>query len=417
MKHLIIGNGVAGTTAAQNIRRFEEAADITVISEEAMPFYSRIRLPEFISGSLDEKKLLLHGDLWYEDNRINLITNKKAVSIEHAGKQVVLDGDARIPYDKLLVATGGKSIIPPIRGIDRKGIFTLRTIDDARRIKEFAEKIISVIILGGGVLGLDLGNALRKLGKSVTFIEYFDRLLPRQIDPAGSAVLVDKLKALGMTFVLGAKAEETLGIEAFEKIRLHDGSLISGQMLLISAGMAPDISLFKDLNIPLRRGVPVNDRMETELADIYAAGDAAEHGQKIYGIWPAAEKQGEVAGVNMAGGNAIYSGTTPSNSVSVAGIELFSAGEIDAECQLPSFAYEDRDSGIYRKIVVRDDTVAGCILCGDTTGKREVIAAIQGKRHVRDIQETIDKLKLTWSSVPNKVSPSKSGLKTPKPPV
>jgi nitrite reductase (NADH) large subunit len=415
MKHLIIGNGVAGTTAALNIRRFEKAADITIVSEEGMPFYSRIRLPEFISGTLDEKKLIIHGDLWYENNRINLITNKKVVSIEHTGRQVVLEGDMRLSYDKLLVATGGKSFVPPVRSIDRRGIFTLRNLDDARRIREYAENGLSVIILGGGVLGIDLGDALRKLGKSVTFIEYFDRLLPRQIDPAGSAILVHSLKTLGMAFVLGARAKETLGTAAFEGIVLQDGSIINAQMLLVSAGMAPEVSLFKDLNIPERRGVPVNDRMETELTDIYAAGDVAEHKERIYGIWPAAEKQGEVAGVNMAGGSAIYGGTTLSNSVSVAGIEIFSAGEIDADYRLPSLAYEDRESGIYRKIVVRDDRVAGCIFCGDSTGKKEMMAAIQEKRHVRDIQETIDKLRLTWSPAPKKISPPKSGGKTSRP--
>ena len=398
MKHLIIGNGVAGTTAALNIRRFEEAAEITIVTGEAMPFYSRIRLPEFISGSLEESKLVIYKDAWYEDNRINLISNKKAVSIDHDAKQVVIEGDVLVPYDKLLVATGGKSAIPPIRGLDRRGVFTLRTIEDARKIREYAENVLSVIVLGGGVLGLDLGNALRKLDKSVTFIECADRLLPRQIDPAGSAVLVGKLKSLGMNFTLGAKAKEAFGKEAFEGIRLNDDSLISGQMLLVSAGMFPDVSLFKGLDLPPRRGIPVNDRMETVMPDVYAAGDAAEHDRKIYGIWPAAEKQGETAGVNMAGGNTLYSGTIPSNFVSVAGIDLFSAGEIDAENRLASYVYEDRDSGVYRKIVVLDDSIAGCILCGDTAGRREINAAIQEKRPIREMQETIERLNLTPTS-------------------
>lgn len=393
---------MAGTTAAQNIRRFDETADITIITEEGTPFYSRIRLPEFIAGTLEEKKLIIHKDIWYEENRINIVTNKKVISIDPAARQVLIEEDLCLPYDRLLVATGGRAAILPINGIDRNGVFTLRTIADARKIREYAEKIKTAIIVGGGVLGLETGNALRKLGKKVTFIEFLDRLLPRQLDPEGSVVLMNKLEELGMEFKLGAGTEKIIGAGRVEGVGLRDGTTIKGRMVIISAGMIPEVSLFRELDVPLQKGIPVNDRMETPLADIFAAGDVAEHEQKVCGVWPAAEKQGEVAGVNMAGGSAVYAGTTPAYSVKVAGIDIFSAGDIDSGRLLPSYVHMDKENGVYRKIVIRDNSIAGCILSGDTTAGKDVVTAIREKLPVRDFMKTIEKLDMTMTSAKDK---------------
>jgi nitrite reductase (NADH) large subunit len=400
MRHLIIGNGVAGTTAAENIRQTDGSAEITAVTEELLPFYSRIRLPEFISGSLEEKKMIIHNNSWYQENRIVLISGRKALAVDSNRKLVRVEGNTSLPYDRLLVATGGRAFIPPIPGINRAGVFTLRSMADARRIRDYAEKAGSVLVLGSGVLGLDIGNALRKLGKKITFIECADRLLPRQLDPEGAAILLEKLRALGMDFVMSVKVEEIDGEDSFGSVILDNGSSIAGQMMIISAGMAPDITLFGDLGIKLGRGVPVNDRMETEIPGIFAAGDVAEHEQKVYGIWPAAEEQGKTAGINMAGGSELYRGTTPSNYLSVAGMDIFSAGDIDAENLFPSFAYKDTRSGIYRKLVVRDDAITGGILCGDTKGRKEIISAIQSKRPAGDLLQTLERPDMPWSQIP-----------------
>ena len=397
MKYLIIGNGVAGATAAQNIRKFDKVGEITVITEENFPFYSRMRLPEYLSREIDEKKLMLHDDSWYERNSITLITNKKVESIDHVTKYVSLDGNARIAYDKLLVATGSRASVPQLIGVEKQGVFTLRTIADAQRIREYAERAVNIIILGGGVLGLEIGNALRNPGKTVTFVEYFPRLLPRQLDIEGSRIFREKLESYGLRFILDARAREVVGKDAVEGLMLQDGSMVRGQMLIISAGIIPNTYLFSNTGISLGKGVPVNDLMEVELPDIYAAGDAAEHHGMVYGIWPAAEKQGEVAGINMAGGNSTYRGSTPSHSITVAGTEVISAGEIDVDGKLPSLLFKDREKGIYKKIVVMDDRVAGCILCGDTTGKKEIVSSVKEHRHVKEMHESLSRYNLAWT--------------------
>jgi nitrite reductase (NADH) large subunit len=392
MEHVIIGNGVAGVSAAQAIRDADGAAGITVVTEEDLPFYSRIRLPEFISGAIDEQKLVIHKEAWYDEYRIGLMRNRTVSSIDPAQKEISLGNDTRLPYDRLLIATGGRAMALPLPGIEKEGVFTLRNIQDARRIRAYAQDSPSAIIIGGGVLGLEIANALTKLGKEVTVIEVFDRLLPRQMDVEGASVLKTRLEASGMRFIMGVRTEEVLGGSLAEGVRLCKGVAVTGRLIIVSAGMKPEISLFSRLPACEGKGIPVNDRMETALSGIYAAGDAAEHRQRIYGIWPAAERQGQVAGMNMAGRSETYEGTTMSHFLSVAGIDLFSAGEIDAEGRLPSFAYENRLGGIYRKLVVKDNKVAGAILCGDTTGRKEVIKAIHEGQPVSELTATIESL-------------------------
>ncbi len=217
------------------------------------------------------------------------------------------------------------------------------------------------------------------------------------MDIEGSHIFREKLESYGLRFILDARAEEVLGNDTVEGLMLLDGRSVKGQMLILSAGIIPEISLFSKTGIALGKGVPVNDRMETELPYVYAAGDVAEYHGTIYGIWPAAEKQGEVAGINMAGGNTTYSGTTPSHSITVAGIDVLSAGEIDVDGKLPSLVYKDKEKGIYKKIVVRDNCVAGCIFCGDTTGRKEVVSAVSERRPVSDMQESFGRLNLKWT--------------------
>ena len=397
MKYVIIGNGVAGTTAAFNIRKFDAEGEIIVITEEDIPFYSRIRLTEYLSRSVEEKNLILHNDAWYERNKIFLITSRRVVSINREDSQVCLEGGTHISYDKLLIATGGKASVPALRDAQKKGIFTLRTIADARKMRAYSENELNVIILGGGVLGLEIGNAFRKTGKSVTIVEYFPRLLPKQMDEPGSDILKDKLESLGFRFIFNANAEEVLGDETVEGLRLQDGRSVRGEMLVICAGSIPDTSLLDSTGIKLARGVPVNKRMETVLPDIYAAGDATVYGSKNYGIWPAAEKQGEVAGINMAGGNASYNGTIPSHSITVAGIDVIAFGEVDVDSTRPSLVYKDKEHGIYKKIVISDDCAVGCILCGDPSGKREVIEAVKEKRPLNALRKTLEKLNIIWT--------------------
>lgn len=391
MQYVIIGNGVAGTTAAANIRKFDSEGKIIIISDETYPFYSRIRLPELLSGAVDEKGLIIKKDTWYAENRIDLVLNTVVTDIDVPGKRVISSDSSAIKYDRLLIATGGLSFVPPIPGADKKGVFTLRTLNDAIAIKEFSKQSgIRVLLIGGGVLGLEAGNSLRKAGNYISVVEFFPRLLPRQMDPSGAEILKKQLEDTGFRFHLGVKSREITGTEKVEALILDDGTRIDCDMILISAGVRYNPLLALKLGLPVEKGVIVNNKMETGIPDIYAAGDLIQYDGVFYGIWPAAEKQGEVAGINMAGGNSEYLGTIISNTLKVAGIDICAAGDIDAEGQKGSILFKDADNYIYRKMVLQNNTLVGTILYGDIRDRQKIIKAIETRKDVSTIRKDLE---------------------------
>ncbi|MBI5740535.1 MAG: NAD(P)/FAD-dependent oxidoreductase [Nitrospirae bacterium] len=389
MKYVIIGNGVAGTAAAANIRKLDGEGDITVFTDEAVPFYSRIRLIEYLAGDAGAKDIIIYKDEWYGKNNIRLLLDTSISDIDSEKKEVVTSKGERFDYDKLLLATGGSSFVPPVPGADKKGVFTLRTIRDADRIIEYAKGPGKVLLIGGGVLGLEAGNALRKRGCEITAVEVFPRLLPRQMDPEGAEILKAQLEVMGFTFHLDAKSKEITGNDRAEGLVLEGGTRIDCDLIIISAGVRPVAGLARKIGLTVNKGLIVNDRMETSINDIYAAGDLIEHKGVFYGIWPAAQKQGEIAGTNMAGGNAHYGGTIMSNVLKVVGVDLAAAGDIDAEGKGGSIVHKDREKYVYRKLVIRDNILSGCILYGDITGYRKILKAIEEKRDVSGIKDAL----------------------------
>jgi nitrite reductase (NADH) large subunit len=388
MRYVIIGNGVAGTTAADQIRKMDQSGEITIITDEAVPFYSRIRLIEYLAKEANEQGIIIHKADWYEKNNIKLILNSPVSGIDKDNKNVIISAGGQIAYDRLLIATGGISFVPPIPGSDKKGVFTLRTIRDADEIIAYAEGVKKVILIGGGVLGLEAGNSLRKTGHEVTVVEFFPRLLPRQMDPEGAEVLKAQMEGMGFKFYLGAKSKEIFGDDRVKGLLLEDGTRIDGDLIIISAGVRPQAGLCKGLGLTISKGVVVNDRMETEIKDICAAGDLIEHRGMFYGIWPAAQKQGEIAGINMSipRGNAVYEGTTMSNILKVVGIDVAAAGDIDADGKSESIVQKYEANHIYRKLVIKDNVITGCILYGDISGYQKILRAIDGKKNIGDIK-------------------------------
>ncbi|KPK21095.1 MAG: pyridine nucleotide-disulfide oxidoreductase [Nitrospira bacterium SG8_3] len=385
--YLIVGNGVAGTTAAENIRKQDKKGNITIMTDEDLPFYWRIQLNEYISGEMTEKELLAKKEEWYQDQNISLKLKTRVVGADAQKKVVVTEDKEELPYDSLLIATGSHSFIPPIKGSEKKGVFALRDFQDARDISAFAKNIEEVILIGGGLLGLEAGNALRKLGKKIMVVEFFPRLLPRQLDVDGAERLQKILEGMGFSFRLGAKTQEITGDDKANGASLEGGETLSGQMVVISAGVRPNLELAEPLGLKTDKGVVVDERLQTNQPDIYAAGDVAEFKGMPYGIWPAAMEQGKIAGINMAGGKATYNGTTMANTLKVVGVDLASAGNIDAENEFESKVATDEDQ--YKKIVLENNQIIGCIMLGDTKGFNEITKMMSEKRDVSKIKDQI----------------------------
>ena len=387
--YIIIGDGVAGNAAAETIRKQDKTGKIIAFSKEKYPFYYIPGLPEFLAGEKDVTGLIIHDLTWHEENGIELHLETKITGIDPQQKAVVTEKGTRYHYDKLLLATGGNSFVPPIKGADLEGVFTLRTLADARKIRESISKSKRVVLIGGGLLGLEAGNGLRKAGLKITVVEFFPRLLPRQMDVPGAAILQRQMEGMGFTFHLGAKTREIGRDAGGLHVDLEEGESLNTDLVLISAGVRPEVTLAKSLGLEIDKGVKVDDGMQTTLANVYAAGDLIEHKGRFYGIWPAAMAQGKVAGAAMAGGEAQYSGTVLSNTLKVVGIDLFSAGEIDVEETLESIVSKDEAKNTYRKLVIKDGVLVGAILLGDIRGSTEIQEAIKKGLTITGIKEEL----------------------------
>jgi nitrite reductase (NADH) large subunit len=386
-KYLIVGNGVAGTTAAENIRKLDAEGAITLITDEDFPFYWRIQLNEYIAGDTEEQNLLAKKKTWYDDQKIDLKLRTRVVGGDKAEKILITDDGQRLPYDKLLIAAGSHSFIPPIKGAETKGVFALRSIQDARDIAAGAKDAQDVVLIGGGLLGLEAGNAVRKLGLNVMVVEFFPRLLPRQLDVEGAGLLQRMMEGMGFSFRLGAKTEEIVGGETVSEVLLEGGERLRADMVIISAGVRPNLELAEKLGLETDKGIKVNENLCTNHPDIYAAGDVAEFRGMPYGIWPAAMEQGKIAGANMAGEETTYEGTTMANTLKVVGVDLASAGEIDVEHKFESKVVAGEN--MYKKIVLDNNRIIGCIMLGDKKGFEKITRVMGEKRDVSQLKDQI----------------------------
>ena len=389
--HIIVGGGIAGTAAAEQVRRMDADARITIITAEPYPLYSRILLTEFLAGKMEESRVFVRKREWYETMNIRLLTGVRVESIAPPSARVTTSTGESYRYDRLLLATGGVSFMPSLPGSHLGGIFTLRTLEDARQIMEHTRQNKKVIVLGGGVLGLEAGYSLLRSGMEVSVVEFFPRLLPRQMDVPGAALLQRNMEKTGFRFYLGAKTREIVGQRKVEGLLLEDGTRLECDTLLVSAGVRPNRQLTDSLGLPADKGVQVDDRMETPVPGIYAAGDLVEHRKVYYGLWGAAQRQGEVAGVNMAGGDDLYTGTTISNQLKVAGVDLLAAGDIDPENTADSVVVQDTTRSVYRKIVFREGKVAGTILYGDLTDRKHLLDAIRNETPANEMSEILSR--------------------------
>jgi nitrite reductase (NADH) large subunit len=362
-KYLIIGNGVAGTTAADIIRRNDPSGKITIVSDEDIPFYYRVRLPDYLAGEISETELIVKKQEWYNEKKISLKLSTRITDANPVARKIYTADGTALSYDRLLLANGSHPFIPPIKGADLKGVFVLHTVNDVRQILRAARKISNVVLIGGGLLGLEAANALHKLGKKITVVEFFPRLLPRQLDNEGAARLQHFFEQMDFTFRLGAITGEIAGNDKVEQVILENDGPLPAEMVIISAGVRPNLDLARKLGLKTDKGILVDRYLQTSSPNVYAAGDVIEFGGIYYGIWPAALEQGRIAGRNISGGNVSYGGTTPANILKVAGIDLASAGEIDEKNRYESKIVASADT--YKKVVIDNDRVIGCIMLGD----------------------------------------------------
>lgn len=368
-KYVIIGGSAAGISACEGVREADKKGTITLISDEALPLYSRCLLTYLIAGKIDKDGIRFKNADFYKANNIELIQNQKAVEIDIKAGEVKLSGGKSVKFDKLLIATGGSPKKVGIPGEDKKGVFSLRNIKDADGIISMLDGVKTAVILGGGLIGLRDAYALRLKGKSVKVIVKSPQILSQMLDKDAADIIETKLASEGIEIMKGLQASEITGKDIVSGIALDNGKKISCELVIIGKGVAPNTDLAKAAKIKVASGIVVNEYMQSSEKNIYASGDVAEaiditrNEARVNAIWPVAVEQGKIAGLNMAGKKTQYEGSSMMNATDFFGLATISIGVTKPK----GSGYEeltrvDTKHNVYKKIVLKNNVICGLIL-------------------------------------------------------
>lgn len=357
MQYVIIGNSTAATFAIEGIRAVDRAGSITVISDETRPAYGRPLISYYLYGRIKLENTDYRSASFYTDNGVTVKYGVRAEKIDPEKKNVALSDGSTIGYDKLLVATGSSPLVPPAEGLDTVPYHTFMTMDSALALEKELSPEKRVLVVGAGLIGLKCVEGVLDRVGSVTVVDLAARILPSILVEEGSAIVQKRLEACGVNFVLGDCAVRY----APGLATLRSGKEVPFDILVIAAGVRPNVSLVREAGGEVNRGIVVNDRQETTIPDVYAAGDNCESydicsgTRRILALLPNAAFQGETAGRNMAGGDAAFDKAAPFNALGLFDTHIATAGVYEGE------AYTDTSEG-YKKLFVKDNKLVGFIL-------------------------------------------------------
>ncbi len=386
MRYVIIGGGPAGIFAAEAIRRRNVDSPIVIVTEEGDIARSPVMLPYLIRGQVPREGVRFRDPSWEEKNRIDLRLCRKAVALKSSSRKVILEKGEEVPYDRLLIATGSSPISLPIPGGGLKGAHSIRQVSDADSILGAIPPLREIVIIGGGFIGLKIASHLKQRGIEVLILEKESRLASRMLDKQASLLILGLLGRNGIRAETGVEVEEILAKAGQVcAVRMSDGRIFPGQMVIQSVGVKPNTAFLAGSGIALETGIPVNPLMETNIPGVYAAGDVAVTVDSITGekannaTWPAASRQGTVAGTNMAGGNVSYVHNLPLNALHLCGIPIMAAGN-SGEINGQGLVEEGPD--FYRKVLLQDGTITGFILIGNVSQAGFLLALMKKKEAV-----------------------------------
>ena len=359
MKYVIIGNSAAGIACVEGIRSADTEGEIAIVSDEPFAAYGRPLISYYLLGTTDRQRMLYRPADFYEKNRVRTLLGARAEKIDPAAQKIVLRGGGEVPYDKLLVATGSRPFEPPMEGIEGvKNKFNFMTLQDALSLEKVLSKRKNVLIIGAGLIGLKCLEGILERVKSVSVADMAGRILPSILDDAGAAIVRRELEGKGAKFYLSDSVAKFEGNTA----HLKSGKEISFDILVVAVGVRPNTELVKDAGGEVSRGVVTDEKQQTSLQNVYAAGDCAESfditsgARKVLALLPNAYRQGYTAGVNMAGGEAAFADAMPLNAIGFFGSHVLTAGSYEGE----SFVQAEGD--VYRKFFCKDGVLKGFIL-------------------------------------------------------
>src|SRR5438876_11661889 len=366
---VVIGNGMAGARLVEDVLALDrDRFAVTMFGDEPYGNYNRILLSNVLNGSQDPKEIFLNPLSWYEENEITLHAGRRVSRIDRA-EQVVYAGDElAVPYDRLVIATGSRPFVPPIQGTTLRGVFVFRTLDDCRAIADYAKKCKRAVVIGGGLLGLEAAKGLMTHNVEVTILEVAPWLMGVQLDEAGGAVLRQTIERLGIKVHTATTATHLLGNPSVIGVRFKDGTEIPADMVVISAGIRPNVELGKEAGLVCDRGIVVDDQLRTSDMDVYAVGECAQHRGMVYGLVAPLFEQTKVLAAVLTGQDATrtYAGSKLATKLKVMGVELASMGRVsDVKPTDEVVQYSEPARNVYWKAVVRAGKLNAACLLGD----------------------------------------------------
>lgn len=365
---VVIGNGMAGIRTIEELLKMSpDEYQITVFGAEPQPNYNRIMLSPVLSGEMKFQDTVLNDWRWYEENHITLHVGKLVTKIDRFHCQVETDDGMVAPYDRLLIATGSNPIMLPIPGKNLPGVLAYRSIDDVEKMLAAAKTGRRAVVIGGGLLGLEAANGLAIQGMAVSVVHLCDWPMERQLDKVGGGLLKAALEKRGLKFYLSRQTEAILGDDKVTGLRFKDGEEIEADLLIMAAGIRPNIALAKSAGIHCERGIVVSDTMQTYDPKIYSVGECVQHRGQVYGLVAPLFEQARVAANHLARyGRMRYEGSSVSTKLKVTGIDLFSAGDFNPVEGDEELLLQDSARGVYKKLVLRDNKLRGAVMYGET---------------------------------------------------
>ena len=365
---IVIGNGMAAARLVDELaRRALGRYAIAVIGEEPRLAYNRVLLSALLADEVGFDDIELRPARWWRDRGVTLRYGVRATAVDAAARNVTLAGGTRLSFSKLVFATGSQPIKPDIPGMDLPGVLTFRDVDDVNAIAASKAAGTRVVVIGGGLLGLEAAYGLAKAGARVTLLHLMDRLMERQLDHRAALMLQRAVEARGIAVRLQAQTTRIAGNGKVEGVELRDGTTIAADAVVVAVGIRANAALARTAGLEVGRGIVVDDHLETNAAGVHAIGECAEHRGCCYGLVEPAYEQAQLLARRLAGERASYPGSVLATNLKVSGVNVFSAGDfLGALAEAEEIVLSDPAAGVYKKLVIAQGRLVGAVLFGDT---------------------------------------------------
>jgi len=420
-EYLIIGNSAGGIAAAEAIREVDRDGLLAIVSDEPYPAYSRPLISEYLAGQRSQRSVALRPSTFYRRNGIDAILGVRAQRIDFEKREVELADGRAIGWEKLLLATGGSPIVPPMAGGEKEGIFTFTTLQDAERLRRAVADVRRAVVIGGGLIGLSAAQALAHRHLAVTIVELKETILSTMLDARAARLVEKAIRRQGVTIITGQSVREVVGRAEDDGrvggVVLDDGRQVLCDLVVVAIGVAPRTELVVGSPVEVGRGIVVDRRMATSVPGVYACGDVAEaydflHGEnRVTPIWPNAVLGGRAAGHNMADWPDTYAGGTAANSLNYFGLAITAAGVVDpADGSCEVLSASGPGDGCYRKVVLRDGRIVGLLFMGEIERSGVVYGLMRDGADVSAFKESLLSRGFGLASLPEELRRQKLGL-------